>query len=314
MALSRRFRNRSELNVWPGWVDGLSSLIIVVIFVLMVFVVAQAFLQQLLAGRDRSLAELNQRVAELNRLLGKEHDKSAELKTQLDATTSKLASITVARDDTARTASASAAEVERLSQQIAELTTQLQRLNDALGAAEAKTQQQNTTIEDLTRKLNAGLADEVAQLARYRSEFFGRLREVLGDRPDIRIVGDRFVFQSEVLFPSGSAALQKSGQERLAKLANTLLGIATTIPPGIHWVLRVDGHTDRQPIHTSEFPNNWALSTARARAVVQFLIDKGVPPNRLAATGFAEYQPVDDGSDKESLARNRRIELKLDQR
>jgi len=313
MALSRR-GSRSELNVWPGWVDGLSSLIIVVIFVLMVFVIAQAFLQQLLAGRDRSLAELNLRVAELNQMLGRERATGAALKGQLDAATAKLAEIAAERDKQAEAANASATQVQQLSAQIADLTQQLQHLNDALGAANTKAEQQSTTIAELTQKLNTALAEKVTQLARYRSEFFGRLREVLGDRPDIRIVGDRFVFQSEVLFPSASATLQESGKVQLAKLAKTLMEIAKKIPPEVSWVLRVDGHTDPRPIHTDLFPSNWALSTARATAVVQYLISEGVPPNRLAAAGFAEFQPVDTGTDEAAYARNRRIELKLDQR
>jgi chemotaxis protein MotB len=313
MALSRRGR-RTELNVWPGWVDALSSLVIVVMFVLMVFVIAQAFLQQQLAGRDKSLAELSQRVSELNRMLGQERASGAALKAQLDAAAAKLADLAAERDKAGESASASAAEVETLSRQIADLMAQLQRLNDALGAANAKAESQNTTISELTQKLNAALASKVGELARYRSEFFGRLREVLGDRSDIKIVGDRFVFQSEVLFPSGSATLQDSGKAELAKLAQTLLEISKKIPPTINWVLRVDGHTDRRPIHTADFPNNWVLSTARATAVVAFLIDQGVPASRLAAAGFAEYQPVDDATDDAALARNRRIELKFDQR
>jgi chemotaxis protein MotB len=277
-------------------------------------VIAQAFLQQQLAGRDKSLAELNRRVAELNQMLGKERETSASFKTQLEVATAKLNDLTQARDKATESANASAAEVQQLSQQIADLTASIQKLNDALGVANAKAQEQTTTIDALTQKLNAALAEKVSELARYRSEFFGRLREVLGDRKDIRIVGDRFVFQSEVLFPSASATMGKGGEEELAKLAHTLLDISKTIPPGLNWVLRVDGHTDRIPIHTPDFPNNWALSTARATAVVEFLIAQGVPPERLAAAGFAEYQPVDSGTDEAALAHNRRIELKFDQR
>jgi chemotaxis protein MotB len=313
MALSRRGQ-RGELNVWPGWVDGLSSLIIVVIFVLMVFVIAQAFLQQRLAGSEKSLAELSRRVVELNRMLGQERDAGAALKAQIAQVTAQLNDVTAQRDKAAESAGASAAEIQALSQQIGDLTAELKRLNDALGAANAKADEQNTTIAALTQKLNAALNDKVSELARYRSEFFGKLRAVLGNRPDIRIVGDRFVFQSEVLFPSASATLGDSGKEQLSKLAQTLLDISKNFPPGIDWVLRVDGHTDKRPIHTPEFPNNWALSTARAEAVVQFLIDRGVPPNRLAAGGFAEYQPVDMGADEDAMAHNRRIELKFDQR
>jgi chemotaxis protein MotB len=313
MALSRR-GHRSELNVWPGWVDGLSSLIIVVIFVLMVFVIAQAFLQQQLMGKDRTLAELNQRVAELNRMLGTERDNSAALKAQIQSTLDQLNAATAERDKANQAANGSATELQQLAQQVAELTAELQKLNDALGEANAKAQEQTTTIGELTQKLNLALATKVGELARYRSEFFGRLREVLGDRSDIRIVGDRFVFQSEVLFPSASATLQDSGKEELRKLALTLLDISKTIPPSVNWVLRVDGHTDRLPIHTPEFPSNWELSTARATAVLEYLISQGVPANRLAAAGFAEYQPVDTGTDDAALGHNRRIELKFDQR
>lgn len=313
MALSRR-GYRTELNVWPGWVDGLSSLIIVVIFVLMVFVIAQAFLQQQLAGKDRSLVELNRRVLELNQMLGKERENSAALKVQISTATVKLDALTAERDKVAETANASAAQVQALSQQIADLTADLQRLNDALGQANAKAQEQTTTIGELTQKLNLALAAKVTELARYRSEFFGRLSEVLGNRTDIRIVGDRFIFQSEVLFPTASATLEDSGKEQLTKLAHTLTDIAKTIPPSVNWVLRVDGHTDKRSIHTPEFASNWELSTARATAVLEYLIQQGVPANRLAAAGFAEYQPVDPGTDDAALAHNRRIELKFDQR
>jgi chemotaxis protein MotB len=313
MALSRR-GYRTELNVWPGWVDGLSSLIIVVIFVLMVFVVAQAFLQQQLAGKDRTLLELNRRVAELNQMLDKERDTATALKAQIATVTASLNAATAERDKITDTANASAAQVQALSQQIADLTADLQKLNDALGQANAKAVEQTTTITELTQKLNVALATKVGELARYRSEFFGRLREVLGDRPDIKIVGDRFVFQSEVLFPSGSATLEDSGKDQLAKLAQTLIEISKTIPNNVNWVLRVDGHTDKRPIHTPEFQSNWELSTARATAVLQYLIEQGVPANRLAAAGFAEFQPVDNGADDTALAHNRRIELKFDQR
>jgi chemotaxis protein MotB len=313
MALSRR-GYRTELNVWPGWVDGLSSLIIVVIFVLMVFVIAQAFLQQQLAGKDRSLVDLNRRVAELNRMLGREKETSAGLIAQIGLTTGKLDALTAERDKANETANASMAQIQALSQQIADLTADLQRLNDALGQANAKAQEQTTTIGELTQKLNVALAAKVNELARYRSEFFGRLSEVLGNRADIRIVGDRFIFQSEVLFPTASATLEESGKAQLAKLAQTLIEIGKTIPPSVNWVLRVDGHTDKRPIHTAEFASNWELSTARATAVLEYLIEQGVPANRLAAAGFAEYQPVDTGTDDAALAHNRRIELKFDQR
>jgi len=151
-------------------------------------------------------------------------------------------------------------------------------------------------------------------LSRYRSDFFGRLRAILGNRPDIRIVGDRFVFQSEVLFDTGSADLGPGGKEQLDRLATLLLDVSQRIPKDIDWILRVDGHTDRVPIRTERFPSNWELSTARALSVVRHLIERGLPPNRLAAAGFGEFQPIDDRSDEIAYRRNRRIELKLTER
>lgn len=169
-------------------------------------------------------------------------------------------------------------------------------------------------IAELGKRLNAALASKVEELARYRSEFFGRLREVLGDRPDIRIVGDRFVFQSEVLFPLGSASLSDDAKQRLLPVAQALKEISAKIPPEINWVLRVDGHTDKRPINTPQFPSNWELSTARAISVVRFFIDQGIPANRLVAAGFGEFQPLDTGNDEGAFRRNRRIELKLTER
>ena len=201
-----------------------------------------------------------------------------------------------------------------MNRQIAALRLQLARIAEALEASEAEAKEQQIQIADLGKRLNVALASKVQELARYRSEFFGRLRNVLGDRPDILVVGDRFVFQSEVLFATGSAELGGEGQQQLARLAATLNQIATEIPADINWVLRVDGHTDRRPINTPQYASNWELSTARAISVVRFLIAQDVPPERLAATGFGEFQPLDPRDDEIAYRRNRRIELKLTQR
>ena len=206
------------------------------------------------------------------------------------------------------------AQIGRLNQQILALRQELQKLNAALDAAELKDQESEAVIADLGKRLNRALAGKVEELSRYRSEFFGRLREVLGSRRDIQIVGDRFVFQSEVLFDSGSAELEPEGRAQLAQLAETLLEISERIPNEINWILRVDGHTDSRPIATARFPSNWELSAARAISVTKFLIDQGVPSERLAATGFAAFQPLDDRFDEIAYRRNRRIELKLTQR
>jgi chemotaxis protein MotB len=206
------------------------------------------------------------------------------------------------------------AQVALLNQQIAALRDQLAALSEALDLARTEAEEKDIQIADLGRKLNVALASKVQELERYRSEFFGRLREVLGDRPDVRIEGDRFVFQSEVLFASGSAELGEDGKVQLAALATTLLDIAATIPSDLNWILRVDGHTDNVPIRNLIYPSNWELSAARAISVVQYLIARGVPANRLVAAGFGEFQPIDPRDDEIGHRRNRRIELKLDQR
>ena len=194
------------------------------------------------------------------------------------------------------------------------LRRQLARLNAALGASEAKAAEQAVQITSLGTRLNQALASKVAELARYRSEFFGRLREALGNREGIRIVGDRFVFQSEVLFPSASSDLNPGGKDQIAKLARTLNDISRRIPNELNWVLRVDGHTDALPIRTAKFPSNWELSSARAIAVVKQLRAFGVPAKRLVAAGFSQFQPLDPRNDEVAYRRNRRIEFKLTQR
>ncbi|HZH26191.1 MAG TPA: peptidoglycan -binding protein [Azospirillaceae bacterium] len=205
-------------------------------------------------------------------------------------------------------------QVELLNQQVAALRQQLAEISKLLAEAEQRDADKQVQITNLGTQLNQALASRVQELARYRSEFFGRLREVVGDREDIRIVGDRFVFQSEVLFESGSATLEDRGRQRVGEIAGVLKELAAKIPPNVNWVLRVDGHTDRRPIATPLFRSNWELSMARAISVVRFLMEQGIPPERLAAAGFAEYQPLGPGDDPAALARNRRIEIKFDQR
>ena len=206
------------------------------------------------------------------------------------------------------------AQVELLNQQISALRRQLATLEAALDASEKRDKESQAQIADLGKRLNAALAQKVQELAKYRSEFFGRLREILGNRPDIEIVGDRFVIQSEILFSSGSADINPTGETQLVKISNAVRQIAQEIPSDIPWVLRIDGHTDIQPIHTAQFPSNWYLSSARAIAVVNFMIKQGVAPNHLVAAGFGEYQPLDPGTSAAALKRNRRIEFKLTER
>ncbi len=389
---------RRSVNIWPGFVDALATLLLVVVFVLMVFMISQYFLSTALSGRDEALTRLERDINDLAELLSLERSANAELRIDASQLSSELqsslsvretlanqlAALTETRDEIqARLAAAEAsgakvseeledtfkeledtfkvieadkekiqaqlqdlailqslrddliaklartesdaeaqkqlgdeaqAQVQLLNRQIFALRRQLASLATALEVAETANKEQDVQIANLGRRLNVALASKVQELARYRSEFFGRLREVLGTRKDVRIVGDRFVFQSEVLFETGSAALGEAGQRQLGQLARTLTEIAVRIPKNLPWVLRVDGHTDRIPINTPEFPSNWELSTARAISVVKFLIDQGISADHLAATGFGEHQPLDPGLSEEALRRNRRIELKLTQR
>ncbi len=432
--LTRRTR---PIDIWPGFVDALASVLLVFVFMLLLFVLAQFYLTGVLAGREAALDRLQENINALARTLSLERDRSAGLEAELAGTRERLRATLAERDDLSgrlrltleraetaekraglaekdleearktiaadretirlrlaeiaslqqdidalrklreslekqvavRTAEAGALrdrskslearladEKERtllaqkeidkrdiriaelaaridaqdkalaeerklkrgaesqlagLSQQVAALRRQIAELSAALQLAEAKVGEQKVEIAELGQRLNLALARKVQELNRYRSEFFGRLREVLGERDDIRIVGDRFVFQSEVLFASGSAELGEPGQRQVRQLAATLKEVSARIPRDIDWVLRVDGHTDRRPIRTSDFPSNWELSTARALAIVRLLIDEGVAPRRLIAAGFGEFRPIDSGNTPEAWQRNRRIELRL---
>ncbi|MBT7644165.1 MAG: peptidoglycan -binding protein [Rhodospirillales bacterium] len=430
---SRRRRSSASPDIWPGFVDALATLLMVIIFLLTVFVLAQFFLSDQLAGRDQALRRLEINITELSQMLALEREAGAELRStvtrlsgelqssntnrdqlrlrlsQMQATAeqaardaqtlkdqlaSALTEVTAgketirlrllevaslkadieslrnlrkkletqvgqmaadlknseteagllrdrskkletrladsnertllaqtdlkARDLRIETLSAQElaqrSQVTILNEQIAALRNKLARISEALKISEAATKEQKVQIVNLGKRLNEALVNKVEELAQYRSEFFGKLRKVLGEKSGIRIVGDRFVFQSEVLFSSGDAALNDAGKSQIKNLARTLKDITPKIPAGIDWILRVDGHTDVRPIKTRKFPSNWELSTARALSVVRFLIKEGIPPLRLAATGFGPYQPLVAGTDQKSYRRNRRIELKFTQR
>jgi len=343
MALSRGRRGQRSVDYWPGFVDALSSLLLAFMFLLSVFVIAQFVLSQEVSSRDEVLNRLNSQINELTQLLSLERSNTQDLE---DALANMQASLAVAENEKSRleqllaagsgagaeaTARANAlageldterqisqralSQVELLNQQIAALRSQIAALEDALEASEQRDRESNTKIADLGRRLNVALAQRVQELNRYRSDFFGGLREILSDRENIRIVGDRFVFQSEVLFPSGSDIINEAGQEEMRKLAGAILELQREIPPEINWVLRVDGHTDNVQLSGSgRYRDNWELSAARAISVVKFLIANGVPSNRLVAAGFGEYQPLDYADTPEARNRNRRIELKLTER
>ena len=334
-----RSRRRLEANYWPGFVDALSSLLLVIIFMLSLFMLTQFFLGQEIQGRDSALARLNSQIAELTDLLQLERANSDDLNSQIANLTatlgnaqaenaslsSQLAGIGAGLDGKDATIAGlqgdllaaqelsdeANAQVALLNQQLAALRTQTNALEVALEASESRDSQSRTQIADLGRRLNVALAQRVQDLSRYRSDFFGRLRQILEGRADVRVVGDRFVFQSEVLFDPGQADVQAGGLPELDALADAILQLETEIPPDINWVLRIDGHTDSRPISNARFPSNWELSAARAISVAQYLVSKGVSPNRLVAAGFGEFTPIDPGETEEAYRRNRRIEFKL---
>ena len=343
MALARR--RDSGMNYWPGFVDALSTLVLGIIILLTIFVVVQFFLSQEVAGKDTALTRLNKLVATLTDELALEKSSKVSLEDEIAGMRASLAGAENERDrlksaaqaagiasgaaseaqnkaneltgalDSQKQISARAlAQVEVLGQQIEALRRQLAAIQAALDVSEKKDQTAQEKIADLGQRLNVALAQRVQELSRYRSDFFGRLREVLGNRPDIRIVGDRFVFQSEVFFQAGQATLRPEGKAEIDKIAGALADLEKQIPGDIAWVLRVDGHTDVRPIASAQFPSNWALSSARAISVVQYLVSKGISPQHLVAAGFGEFQPLDAGNTEDAYRKNRRIELKLTER
>jgi chemotaxis protein MotB len=343
MALARGRRTDRRIDYWPGFVDALSTLLLSIMFLLSVFVIAQYLLSREVSGKDEVLNRLNSQINELTQLLSLERsnnqdmeDSLANMQASLSAAqteksrleqllaqgagadaqaTARIGSLSGELDKERQISQRAASQVELLNQQIAALRKQIGALEDALDVAEVRDRESNTKIADLGRRLNVALAQRVQELNRYRSDFFGRLREILSDRENIRIVGDRFVFQSEVLFPVGSEVINTAGQDEMKKLAGALIELQKEIPPEINWVLRVDGHTDNVPLSGSgRFADNWELSSARATSVVKFLIENGVPANRLVAAGFGEFQPLDSADTPDARDKNRRIELKLTER
>ncbi|GGD95048.1 hypothetical protein GCM10011390_12240 [Aureimonas endophytica] len=342
MALSRNRRSERTVDYWPGFVDALSTLLLAIMFLLSVFVMAQFLLTREVSGKDEVLDRLNSQIAELTQLLALERstgqdyqDQIAGLQASLQSSETersrlqealssgsgaaasaeaKAGGLQTALDSQTAISQRAQAQVELLNQQLAALRQQIAALEDALQASETRDRESQTKIADLGSRLNIALAQRVQELARYRSDFFGRLREILADRENIRIVGDRFVFQSEVLFPSGGDQLQPAGAAEMTKLADAAKQLAREIPSDINWIIRVDGHTDNVPIGGGRFTDNWQLSSARAASVVRFLVSQGVPADHLAAAGFGEYQPLDPADTPEARARNRRIELKLTER
>ena len=375
--MSLASRRRRGIDFWPGFVDALSSLLMVLIFMLLIFTIGQFVLSDALTGRDKALAQLNAELAQLAKALSMEQSAKTTALTQVNELSASLAQTGGERDalrlslddtsaaltqaqakneeDEARIARLSsdinalaelkrqleaeiasrlaelegereklvvqtelsaqaAAQVELLNRQMAALRTQLDEITAALELQRAQSTAKDLRIEELGKELNIALAQRVGELQRYRSDFFGKLREVLGNRSDIQIVGDRFVVPSELLFSSGTDELTSVALKQLDSLATTLTEVASEIPSDIDWVLRIDGHTDKRPIATSRFPSNWELSSARAIAIVKYLVTRGVPANRLSANGFGQFRPLDPGDSEAAYTINRRIEIQLTNR
>ncbi|WP_144778588.1 peptidoglycan -binding protein [Marinobacter maritimus] len=347
--IGSRRRSRSTTNVWPGYVDALSALLMLVIFMLLIYVVSQLFLSQTLSDRNSELARLNQRLNEISQLLGLEQSKTEALEQQMltvqsnfsdslaqnedlqdrlnasrnqlmqltadaEARTERLANMNQELDDKDELSASQQNMILRLSNQIASLQNQLRQITAALKLQKEMTVDKEDELENVSRRLNTLLAERINQLEQYQSEFFSRLRNILAANENIRIVGDRFLLPSELLFASGSAQLGDAGKRELDKLAGVLLDVVKTIPDDLDWILRIDGHTDLIPINTPQFPSNWELSTARAVAVVRYLANQNVPQNRMVAAGFGEFFPVAEGTTPEALQKNRRIEIKLTDR
>jgi chemotaxis protein MotB len=341
MALARYRRGESGMNYWPGFVDALSTLILSIIFLLSIFVVVQFYLQQEVRGKDTALQHLNGQIALLSKLLSMEKVSKADLENQLSGLRSSLATVQSDRDKfkglyegaaaaqmTAESkvnelsgqiegekenANKALGQIDLLNQQITALRDQLAALAAALDVSQKKGKESQEQISELGQRLNVALAQHVQELSTYRSDFFGKLREVLGNRSDIRIVGDRFVLQSEIFFDTGRADLKPEGRAELDKVAAAIVELESQIPAEIPWILRVDGHTDVRPI-VGQFKSNWDLSAGRAISVVQYMVAKGVKPSRLVAAGFGEFQPIDTAATEDAFRRNRRIEFKLTER
>lgn len=340
MRLARR-RREGPIDYWPGFVDALSTLILVVVFLLSVFMLAQFFLSKEITGKDSALVRLQKQIAELTELLALERGGKADveseatrlraglvdaraegeaLRARIDALEKSAASgagaaagAGAALDAEKRLSAEALAQVDLLNRQISALRRQIAALEEALDASESRDKESRTKIADLGARLNVALAQRVQELQRYRSDFFGRLREILGNRPDVRVVGDRFVFQSEVLFPVGSDALDDAGRAAIDRIAAAIRDLEREIPADVPWTLRVDGHTDERPI-AGRFASNWELSAARSIAVVRRLVEAGVSPKHLVAAAFGEFQPLEEGKTEEVYARNRRIEIRLTDR
>jgi chemotaxis protein MotB len=312
MSFSKRKRNQNEVDIWPGFVDALSTVLLVFIFVLVGFIASQMYLSGIIFDKDSSISDmchlLDIEKSKNSNLNAENTNLSAQI-TDLNTTVETLRNMFAEEN-----AEKMKGQEEKISleEKINNLTIQLKNLTASLTIEQKSSEQQKEDIEHM-KKENLRLSD-LTKLSSYKSEFFDKLQEIVKDKEGIRIAGDRFVFQSELFFSSASDELNEEGKTRLSELANVVNDIGKKIPKNIKWILRVDGHTDKRPIKSDKFVSNWGLSAARAISVIDFLILKGVPPFRLFIAGFGEYQPIFSGTTEEDFAKNRRIEFKLDER
>ncbi len=355
--------HRRPLNIWPGFVDALAALLMVMVFVLMLFTLGQFVLNDSLNSKNRALSQLEIDIRSLSEMLSVAEDRSESLSQYLDETSrerdqtqlklnesiaalntrideieglrSDVNALMNLRDELQDEVVALASSLEQsqqqttiqselsteaqaqvllLNRQLSGLRDQLTKVSNALDITTTDVETRDAEIADLGKRLNLALADKVEELTAYRSDFFGQLKQALGDNPNLRVEGDRFVFQSELLFESASATLGSQGRDQVQKLVGVLLDVSDDIPANIDWVLRIDGHTDERPISSPDFPSNWELSTARALSIVKYMIQLGIEPKRLAPTGFGPYHPLIRAQTDAAFAANRRIEIKLTSR
>ena len=346
-----RRKNFTQVNIWPGFVDAITTLLLVFVFLLAVFMISQTFLTQSISGKDAALQRLqkldadldknilkNKKLSELIATLNQQIEilnlEKTNLKTDLEDKDNLNKKYQLNTKDLERkianlfeelgieklnlksekqTSTKLNLEISELNTTIQKLNSKLSELDEALSLSLVDVETKNTQIENLKVKLDVALKEKIGELAEYRSEFFGRLKEILKNQKEINIVGDRFVLQSEILFMSGSAEIGKMGKERLYEISNLLKDITKKIPSKINWIIQVEGHTDNVPISNNEFPSNWELSVARAIAVARIMIDNGIEPNRINVAGYGEFRPLVDNQNKDNRKKNRRIELKLTQ-
>ena len=376
MALNK-IRRRHVDYTWPGFVDALSSLLMVIIFVLMIFVLSQFFLSQKMNGQDEALVKLKTNLIELSELLSIERNVTIELTSSLtifenkiNIIQSKLEQEKIKNDNNKEklqenektirlskfkiseleeilnkkieevlnskntilslennlqkrkteveiktdTLKANKEEINKLTAASIQLRNKLSQIQTLLTAYKAKDKKDNVKTLNIGKDLNSALARRVEELQKFKSEFFGRVKELIKDRPEIKIVGDRFVFQSEVLFSIGSVEIGPKGQLEMINLASTLVEIEKSLPTDIDWILQIEGHTDNLPVKEGQtYKDNWELSTKRALSVLRFLIKQGINPNRLSASGYGSFQPIDINNNANARKKNRRIEMTITQ-